>query len=60
MSRLRNQSKAVYKRISHRGKEISFEVKGQDRYGRTVGRVSVNGKDVNLELVKNGYSWHYK
>ena len=32
----------------------------QDRYGRTVGKVLVNGVDANLEQVKRGYAWFYK
>ena len=42
------------------GKEVTVEVKGRDRYGRAIGRVFVNGTDVNLEIAKNGYAWHYK
>ena len=32
----------------------------RDRYGRTVGRVYVNGRDVNAELVRSGYAWVYR
>lgn len=42
------------------GKVVTVEVKGHDKYGKTIGRVFVNRKDINLELVKNGYAWHYK
>jgi endonuclease YncB( thermonuclease family) len=31
-----------------------------DRYGRTVGRVVVNGVDVNAELVRQGAAWVYR
>ncbi|MBO1081667.1 thermonuclease family protein [Roseomonas haemaphysalidis] len=31
-----------------------------DRYGRTVGRVYVNGVDVNAELVRGGHAWVYR
>jgi endonuclease YncB( thermonuclease family) len=31
-----------------------------DRYGRIVGRVYVNGTDVNRELVAQGYAWVYR
>ena len=31
-----------------------------DRYGRTVGRVVVNGMDVNAELVQQGAAWVYR
>lgn len=31
-----------------------------DRYGRIVGKVLVNGRDVNLEQVKLGMAWYYR
>lgn len=31
-----------------------------DRYGRAIGKVLVNGQDVNLEQIKRGCAWHYK
>lgn len=31
-----------------------------DRYGRVIGKVLFNNKDINLEQVKRGYAWHYK
>lgn len=41
------------------GKEVEVETVDTDRYGRTVGRVYYNNKELNLELVKNGYAWVY-
>lgn len=32
----------------------------QDRYGRSVGRVSCDGVDANLEQVKRGLAWAYR
>ena len=32
----------------------------RDHYGRLVGVIRYKGRDVNLELVKAGYAWHYK
>ena len=32
----------------------------RDRYKRLVGVIRYEGRDVNLELVKAGYAWHYK
>jgi endonuclease YncB( thermonuclease family) len=32
----------------------------QDRYQRILGKVLLNGKDVNLEQIKAGLAWHYK
>ena len=31
-----------------------------DRFGRVIGKVLVNGQDVNLEQVRRGCGWHYK
>ena len=31
-----------------------------DRYGRTIGKVLMNGQDVNLEQIRRGCGWHYK
>lgn len=31
-----------------------------DRYGRIIGKVLVNGQDVNLEQIRRGCAWHYK
>jgi len=31
-----------------------------DRYGRVIGKVLVNGQDVNLEQIRRGCAWHYK
>jgi len=31
-----------------------------DRYGRTIGKIMLDGADVNIEQVKAGYAWHYK
>ena len=32
----------------------------KDRYGRTIDKVMVDGKDVCLEQIKAGLAWHYK
>ncbi len=41
-------------------KQVSVEYSKQDRYGRTVGKIIVDGIDANLEQVKAGMAWHYK
>jgi endonuclease YncB( thermonuclease family) len=33
---------------------------GLDRYGRTLGRVYVDGKNVNAEMVRTGDAWAYR
>lgn len=42
------------------GKQATIESHEKDRYGRTVGRVYVNGVDVNRELVSLGAAWVYR
>ena len=42
------------------GKEVAVEWHKQDRYQRVLGKVLLNGKDVNLEQIKAGLAWHYK
>jgi len=39
------------------GKVVEVEPMDTERYGRTVGLVSINGKSINEELVKNGFAW---
>lgn len=41
------------------GKRILVEVKGKDRYGRTLGVVRFEGRNVNLEMVRWGFAWHF-
>lgn len=42
------------------GKVVIIEWDKKDKYGRLVGKVSVDGLDVNLEQVKKGLAWHFK
>jgi len=42
------------------GKNVLVIVKTRDKYGRTVGHVLVEGRDVNLELLEEGMAWHYE
>ena len=41
------------------GKIVEIEVRDTDRYGRTVGRVMVDGRDAGLDVVRAGLAWHY-
>jgi len=41
------------------GKVVDVEAIDIDRYGRTVGMVSINGQSLNEELVRAGYAWVY-
>ncbi|WP_205853073.1 thermonuclease family protein [Polaromonas sp. AER18D-145] len=42
------------------GKWVEVEGEKNDRYGRLVGKVLVNGIDANLAQVQAGMAWHYK
>lgn len=43
------------------GKTVTVTNTGRDRYGRIVGKVvTEDGINVNEELVKAGFAWHYK
>ena len=39
---------------------VKVEWTKKDKYGRVLGIVYANGKEVNLEMVKDGMAWHYK
>jgi endonuclease YncB( thermonuclease family) len=40
-------------------KQVQVVKKNEDRYGRLVGVVYVGGLNVNEELLRTGYAWHY-
>ncbi|MHC1743950.1 MAG: thermonuclease family protein [Syntrophobacteraceae bacterium] len=42
------------------GKTVDVQPETTDRYGRTVGRVSLDGIVLNAELIKAGYAWMYR
>nr|WP_298419658.1 thermonuclease family protein [Hylemonella sp.] len=39
---------------------VRVEVSKTDRYGREIGKVLLDGDDINLELVRAGLAWHYR
>ena len=39
---------------------VTIEHHKVDRYGRTVSKVILNGKDVNIQQIEAGLAWHYK
>jgi len=45
--------KAIQRRVKVVGQS-------RDRYGRIVGKVLLEGQDLNLALVREGLAWHYK
>lgn len=42
------------------GKKTQVEWSKKDRYGRTVGKVSVDDVDCGLRQIELGLAWHYK
>lgn len=42
------------------GKSVEVRSEGTDRYGRTLGRVFVEGRDVNREMIREGHAWAYR
>jgi len=49
-----NLSKMVF------GKQVRVIWDKVDKYRRTVGKVLLDGRDINIEQVKAGFAWHYK
>ncbi len=41
-------------------KYVKVEFEKRDRYGRIVGKILYQGKDINLEMIRAGLAWHYK
>jgi len=42
------------------GKVVTVITKKHDRYGRTIGHVLVDKRDINLQLLEEGAVWHYE
>lgn len=42
------------------GKEVSVEVHKRDRYEREIGKVMLDGEDVNLKQIRRGMAWFYR
>lgn len=42
------------------GKVVEVEENGKDRYKRTIGTIYLNDKDINAQMVANGYAWAYR
>lgn len=42
------------------GERVTVETDNTDRFGRSVGKVLFQGRDINLAMVVAGLAWHYK
>ena len=40
-------------------KDVLVKVVSCDQYGRYVGKIYLGGKDINGEMIRSGYAWHY-
>jgi micrococcal nuclease len=41
------------------GETVTVQYTEKDRYGRIVGYVKLNNRNINMEMVEGGYSWRY-
>ena len=41
------------------GKTVKVHDEGRDKYGRTLGRVEIDGQNVNRQMIADGLAWHY-
>jgi micrococcal nuclease len=54
----RKAGQALAKKVF--GKVVQVDDLGKDRYGRTLGIVRLDKRNVNLELVREGWAWWYR
>ena len=54
-----NRSKESLSELAY-DKAVTVETDKRDKYGRQVGKVLVNGQDVNLVQVERGMAWFYR
>ena len=54
-----NQSKQSLSEMIF-GRDVTVSYQKIDQYGRIVGKILLDGRDINLEQIKAGMAWHYK
>ena len=42
------------------GKDVTVTWKSKDKYGRILGTVWIGSANINLQMLRGGYVWHYK
>ena len=49
-------------RLAHyvSGKDVAVKWKSKDKYGRILGTVWLGSTDINLQMLRDGFAWHYK
>ncbi len=41
-------------------KIVTVDYNKRDSYQRVIGKIMLNGKDINLRQIQRGLAWHYK
>ena len=41
-------------------RQVKIKAEGTDRYDRLLGRIYVDGRDINREMVREGHAWAYR
>lgn len=54
-----NQAKKTLSNYIYK-KEVSVEYKKLDKYKRIVGKVTLDERDICLQMIRDGMAWHYK
>lgn len=42
------------------GRDVKVKWSKKDRYGRILGTVFLDNREINLEMLQAGFAWHYK
>ena len=53
------KSKQSLHQLVH-SKQVMVDYQKKDKYGRTIGKVLLNGTDICLKQIELGMAWHYK
>lgn len=54
-----NQSKQALSQMIF-GREVAIQYSDEDRTGRIVGIVLMDGDDINAKMIADGWAWHYR
>ena len=54
------QASRDYLRKIVKNKRLTYKIRSKDDYGRVVATLYGDDNDLNYEMIKAGYAWHYK
>jgi micrococcal nuclease len=54
-----NQSKRALSQMVF-GRDVSVLYSAEDRAGRIVGMITMDGDDINAKMIEQGWAWHYR